>query len=477
MTKKHAGPGGPVKFQSIRVSAGIRYGGLLLVLLMLCIGISAGIPGYTASFSPASGTISPDTQITITVDNIQKNHAFNLSLAGTGLHLTTASYSLNGIYMPFNLSGSSVYAADSNSDALSVLEKDPDGFIKSYGPSYPASIGTIKSGTYEYITLSGPSALSGQTINTNLWIKGTVSDANPPASSDLQYTVGGADLGTLTFEVSDGSSTIATVTYTIVSPAPTSTPSGPDSGDGPVAPFQLGPTQQPTAQQTQTGPAQALVTVQTPVTGTGTITSGPITASPEGMPNIQVSWTTTITSTPESGASIQTSILQTLDPTLLDQYKSYLADLKETYAGLAYAIVIEKSGIAGTGPATVTMTVPSDWLNSVGGINSIVVIHTADDGGIEFLTPTITSIDPSTGYVTLTVTSPNGLSTFGLVTEQPGELMAPSMTTPGAAAPTTTTGVSNTTPGAKTTKTPLPTGLAIISVGLIIAVIGAYRKY
>lgn len=475
MTNNNSGSGESLPYHFLGSFRRLRYCGIVVVLLVLCVGISAGLPVYTASFSPANGVINQNSQITLTVNNIHHNDIFKISSTGTGLHLTTSSYSLKSVYVPFNLSGSSVYASDANSDNLFLSLEDPNGNTKYYGPSFPVNSLKIPSGTYPYITLTGPSSLSGQTTNVNLYIQGTVSDSASPATTNLQFILGGVDQGTITFEVSDGTSTLATATYSIyVPPNP-----GPDSGDagGPAGPAaQLGPVQQvQPVGVPQLAPSQALVSVQTPVTGTGQLTSGPITASPEGMPNIQVSWTTTVTTTPPAGASIQTSVLGTLDEATLAQYQSYLADIHETYNGLAYAVVVEKTGITSTGPATLSMMVPIDWLINQGGINSIAVIHTGDDGNMEFLTPSVTFMDPVTGMATLSVFSPNGLSTFSLVSVRQQGAVASQTTSPVAAGPSETF-VSNGTPGAMTTKTPLPVSVTIVSVCLGIAACGIYRK-
>jgi len=443
---------------------------IVAVILCGCFAAVSALPEYTATFSPSGGVISPGTQITIAVNGIHQNDNFKLSSSGSDLLLSTSSYSLNSVYLPFALKSGQLSASVSTLDPLTIAESDPDGYIKSFGPTFPASQNPIINGTYGYITLTGPSTLQGKTVNLDLYIQGIVSDAAPPADSNLVFTIGGASQGTVTIQVLDGATTVASATYTLYTPTPVPGPTYVDS-DIPnvapaVAPVQLAPPQQP-----QLGPTQALIIVTSNVTTTGTITSGPIVASPEGMPNVVVTWTTSINSTPLPNATIRTSILQTADASTLAAYQAALARQGLNLTAIAYVMDISKSGISGTGPATITMTVPQSWIDSAGGITNIVVVHMADDGSTEVLSAQITGTDSTTGYVTLSIPSPNGLSSFALVSVQ-----SVNATTTFQAAPTTQITTSAAPVSKTTTRTPVPAVLPVAALGFVLLMVATRPK-
>jgi PGF-pre-PGF domain-containing protein len=136
-------------------------------------------------------------------------------------------------------------------------------------------------------------------------------------------------------------------------------------------------------------------------------------------PDIQASWGG-VTVTPESGTSspsIATTTYQNLDPGTLTSYQSAFAlqglDINSVY----YVVVVTKTNVTvSSGPANITMSVPTSWYNAQGGSGNIRVVHTSDTGATDILTVQSAAANtPTSGYMTLIFNSPQGLSTFTLV--------------------------------------------------------------
>ncbi|MDD1723955.1 MAG: hypothetical protein LUQ07_02365, partial [Methanospirillum sp.] len=81
---------------------------------------------------------------------------------------------------------------------------------------------------------------------------------------------------------------------------------------------------------------------------------------------------------------------------------------------VAYSVVIGKTNIATTGPATIILTVPPEWVTDHGGVPSIGVVHLSDDGISDILASGYTGTD-NEGNLAFQAISPKGLSAFGLV--------------------------------------------------------------
>jgi len=138
--------------------------------------------------------------------------------------------------------------------------------------------------------------------------------------------------------------------------------------------------------------------------------------------NVQASWSD-VTVTPESGtssSSITTTTYQNLDPSTLTDYQSSFALEGLALNSVAYVMVVTKTNVTiSPGPATITMSVPTSWYNAQGGADNIRVVHISDSGIQDILTvQSVAANTPTTGYTTLTFTSPNGLSTFTLISVQ-----------------------------------------------------------
>lgn len=142
------------------------------------------------------------------------------------------------------------------------------------------------------------------------------------------------------------------------------------------------------------------------------LATAPVPAS-TSIGTISFSLDTALASVPEN-AVITTTVTETIDPNLLNAYQMAAVNAGKQIEDVAYNVEVRKTGLSSTGPATVTLTVPPDWVMSRGGTRSIAVAHLADDGTAELLTADYSGLD-RTGAIIFTATSPEGLSTFGLV--------------------------------------------------------------
>ena len=165
--------------------------------------------------------------------------------------------------------------------------------------------------------------------------------------------------------------------------------------------------------------APAAPSAVTPVNGIGPLTGTPLTADLAGMPGVTVSWTTEINKNPAPDARLTTVIQQNPDPSVLNAFTFALNRAGLDIGSLAYVMIVQKTGIPSTGPATVSMTVPGNWVTRNGGTNAISIVRMADDGATEVLATTFAGYDPGTGYMTFTATSEHGFSTWGLVAVKP----------------------------------------------------------
>jgi hypothetical protein len=192
--------------------------------------------------------------------------------------------------------------------------------------------------------------------------------------------------------------------------------------------------------------APSVPSVVTPANGIGSLSSSPLTVDLPGMVDVSVSWVTYITDFPETGAMFTTSIQPTADQATMNAFTTAFHLVGLDINSLAYVMIVQKNGVILNGPATVTMTVPESWVTDNGGISSIKIVRMADDGTTTVLPTSFNGYVLSNGYMTFTATSPDGLSTWGLVATKPytpaevpsSGQMAPTQAP--AAAPTTTSG-------------------------------------
>jgi PKD repeat protein len=115
------------------------------------------------------------------------------------------------------------------------------------------------------------------------------------------------------------------------------------------------------------------------------------------------------------------NIMMAKSPTSSDWDKFVLAVSNEglELKDVAYVIEVEHHNLSAEnmGPATITMKVCEEWVNSHGGPDNIKIFRIADDGICTILDTS--SQGPIGGVYTFTAESPDGLSTFGLVATAP----------------------------------------------------------
>ena len=207
----------------------------------------------------------------------------------------------------------------------------------------------------------------------------------------------------------------------------------------------------------------------TRVQGNGSLTNNTLNANFPTMPDVAVSWTTQIND-PAPGAWITTEIHQTAEQATLDRFKTALHLVGQDIGSLAYIMVIRKSGIPSTGPASISMDAPPSWVNRNGGTDAIVIVRVAGDGTTEVLSTKYDGHNINSGNLRFIAESQHGLSIFGLIgviayTPEPG-FSQPAMEQTPAATPTTPVN--------------LPVVLVMIAAGIVIsmfAIVGIFRKF
>jgi PKD repeat protein len=163
------------------------------------------------------------------------------------------------------------------------------------------------------------------------------------------------------------------------------------------------------------GLTEAAVMKNTSVTGTGITESGPVIADLSGLEGIRAAWAVEIVRQPDANATITTSIIQEPGSAVQDAFRTALRSAQLDIAQIAYVMQVTKSGMSSTGPATVSMSIPQNWINNYGGMGVIRIIRLGDDGTPEVLTTRFSNYDRDTGYLNFEAPSPKGLSVFGLV--------------------------------------------------------------
>ena len=214
------------------------------------------------------------------------------------------------------------------------------------------------------------------------------------------------------------------LTFTTGSPIPTPTPTpvptggGGSSGSGGTSSGGnlAGPISLPGGIVDSLGQqSPVLASEVTSVTGVGELTSGPLAAEVSGMPYVIAWWTADINTAPPANAKMTTAIQQAPDQASITAFTTALNLVGKDIGNIAYVMVVQKTGIAQTGPAIITMTVSPEWVSQNGGNDAIAIVRMADDGTVEVLTTSFSGYDANTGYAIFTAPSPQGLCMFGLV--------------------------------------------------------------
>jgi len=372
-------------------------------------------------------------------------------------------------------------------------------------PSSGASITSAITPTLDTTTLTkfeSAYALQGSTINDVAYVM-TVTKTGITTTGPATITMtvpmswvtahGGINAINIIREADDGTvSTLATTytgldssgnaVFTALSPnglcvfAAVSIQSLPGSSDGDDS----------AAAAAQVAPQNNGGTATTSVTGTGTISSGTVSAGTSGLTGATGSWTSSLSTQPSSGASITTTISQNPPAATLAAFQSVYQVQGSTINAVAFTMTVTKNGVTTTGPATITTTVPKSWVESHGGVNAMSIARQGDDGLTETLATTFTGYDPVTGNAIFTATSPHGLSIFAVVAIQSSAASgnttviattpANTSTEPVVQAPTTAPGSISTTgqptkaPTTGATKTPLSPLVSIGALSLVLII-------
>ncbi len=145
----------------------------------------------------------------------------------------------------------------------------------------------------------------------------------------------------------------------------------------------------------------------------------PVTApvGSAGTPTVQISLS--MSEMPGTTSSIVQTITKDPDATAQSSFSLFANSQGKQVDDIAYTLNVAKTNLANAGnggiiqSATLTLTVSKTWVDAHGGIGHIFVLRRADDGTTQILTPAVTGPDGS-GYYTVTVISPDGLSTFSV---------------------------------------------------------------
>jgi hypothetical protein len=172
--------------------------------------------------------------------------------------------------------------------------------------------------------------------------------------------------------------------------------------------------------------------VSIPVTGTGALTSGTITASVNGMSDLRASWTVIITKEPPAGARFITTILAEPPNPTRSAFETMLASQGLRMAGLAYVMEVRKTQPVETGNAIIRMDVNRLWVSQNGGVDAVRIIRQGDDGLVQLLETEFSNYDMGTGYMNFRAISYDGLSVFALIAVEsaPGTVPASLVLTP-----------------------------------------------
>jgi PKD repeat protein len=153
----------------------------------------------------------------------------------------------------------------------------------------------------------------------------------------------------------------------------------------------------------------------TPITATGIVNSGPVTGDFEGMQGVNMSWSADITGLSGLAGSITTSILRSPGNETVAAYDQVLSRQNLTMRWLAYAAMVNKTGVSSVGEAAIEMSLPGNLVEQYGGTDAFRILREGDDGTTEVLNTTFTGYEQGTGYLSFQGISPHGLSCFSLV--------------------------------------------------------------
>ena len=173
---------------------------------------------------------------------------------------------------------------------------------------------------------------------------------------------------------------------------------------------------------TQPGLTQKIVTSGNPsiVNGiiSGYVQSASITTTPSvatlSFGTVSVSIDASLATIPEN-AVITTTLSDTVSPDTQSAFRLAAQKDNQQVDAIAYVMTVKTTNFVAAGPAVVTMTVPSNWVTSHGGPESVAIARWGDDKStVEMLDTSYKGMD-SQGAMVFKGRSPHGLSVFGLV--------------------------------------------------------------
>jgi hypothetical protein len=216
---------------------------------------------------------------------------------------------------------------------------------------------------------------------------------------------------------------------------------------------------------------------------TGTVTEADVSTAPAyahtDAGNVSVAVTTRVTGVPDN-AVLSIAVPQSVNRDMVDVLRSAAESASGELTGIAYSASVDTINLTVAGPATVTMTIPPEWVNAYGGISAIKIARLGDDGTAELLVTNYAGTDP-VGNLVFAGISPKGFSTFGLVSVNYQNI--PVQVSPEPASPassTTPAGMDNATHETPFIGGPLfliVTGLAVCAVAVILGVVIYWIRY
>ena len=139
----------------------------------------------------------------------------------------------------------------------------------------------------------------------------------------------------------------------------------------------------------------------------------PVEAYTAGAGQVAASFTAGLASLPPD-AALTTTVAEPVNPVVVEAFQRAVANDGDEIQAIAYTLTVQKTNIAATLPARITMSIPAAWVTAHGGINSIVIGRIADDQTSSVLKTSFSGYDPD-GNMKFVADSPAGLSVFGLI--------------------------------------------------------------
>jgi len=166
------------------------------------------------------------------------------------------------------------------------------------------------------------------------------------------------------------------------------------------------------------------------------LVSTPVESYVEGVGPVTSSFTTNLGSV-QPNAGIIIALGDSIDPLVAEIFRRAVEQEGDEIQAIAYTITVQKLNIAATTcicsyslagysltvktvdipatySATIMMSVPAEWVNAHGGVNSIVIGRIGDDQKGTILETTFSGYDRN-GNMEFVANSPEGLSVFGLI--------------------------------------------------------------